>query len=196
MRLGIIGTVAACLLAAGMAGCNCGASPGLTAVFTDLTYTQDGRALVLEATNGLFAALPPTSTPVRLSDRHCEFSKSKSLDCVRIASDGRRAVALINNSASDPAGSATLHLLTLPKAEGGQGVADEVIAQNVYDAAFSQDGAELVWAVSSGQAGYVTLVRLGPAGPEELVPSMSLSGASANAMKTVVVTPTGSRTSA
>ncbi len=191
MAHGRMPAVAVVALLIALQGCNCGKEPGLLAIYTDLTYTNDGRTLVLEATDGLYAAQPPTATPVRLSEMHCGFSKTKSLDCVQIASDGRRAAALINATAKDAPGTAALHLLTLPTGAGGEGVSDQVIAQGVYGAAFSQDGAELVWGIPGEKSGTMALWRLGPAGGEAFIPEIALTQSEASAMKVVAVTPAG-----
>ena len=58
-------TPALAFLCLSLAACE---TPSLLTIFTALAYTSDGQALVLEATDGIYLASPPDSTPERLGD--------------------------------------------------------------------------------------------------------------------------------
>ncbi|MGI5863028.1 MAG: hypothetical protein ACOX6T_13335 [Myxococcales bacterium] len=180
----------ALLLALG--ACRCGDGTALTTFFTDLRYTRDGRALVLEATDGLYAASPATDDPRRLTAEHCTSSTTYALDCVRVSPDGARVAALLRPTTE---GERELDIFELHQwrfEDLGEERASKV-ADGVIDAAYTPDGRELVWVRLNAYETGVAVYRLGPGEvEEELIAAITLgAGDPADAMGTVVLTSFG-----
>ncbi len=168
-------------------------APGLFTIFTALAYTGDGQALLLEATDGIYLASPPDSTPQRLGSARygCEGAGQYALGCARMAADGRR-IALLRDMKAGGASSAPLWDLWL--FERGNGNADGIrVAAGVADAAFTPDSGELLW-TRPGQGGRADLFRLGPGGEERRVIEDIELGAEdgvADALDALIVTSAG-----
>jgi hypothetical protein len=179
--------LAAAALLAVLSGCSCGGDESLTTYFTDVRFTPDGRALVLEANDGLYVAAPADEPPRRLNELHCETSAWRALDCVRVAPDGERIAALLAPQQVGGAQLWELHLWPV-RGEGGG-----LVAGGVLDAAFSPDGGELIWVQPGALAGTAAIWRLGPgAVAEELVSSFVLEvDDPARALGGVVVSSVG-----
>ncbi len=178
----------ALLLALG--ACRCGDGTALTTFFTDLSYTPDGRALVLEATDGLYVASPPTDDPRRLTTEHCTGSTTYALDCVRMAPDGGRLAALLRPEPQGEVDLFELHQWRFD--ELGEERAGKV-AYGVIDAAYTPDGRELVYVRPKADQTGVAVYRLGPGEVEEaLIPAITLgAGDPGEAIGTVVLTSFG-----
>ena len=171
-------------------------TPTLLTVFTDLTYTQNGDAVVLNATDGLYVAAPPEDTPHRLgsSKKGCEGDLQYTLGCTRLSEDGASLAVLRSpkTSAQGEAGSAVLWDLWLFDLSRGDRDG-KIVARGVTDAAFSPDGSELLWTAPNGSGGTSLFRRDGSGAPETLVASLtSAEGDSlGEAMASVVLTSAG-----
>jgi hypothetical protein len=168
-------------LSLSLPACNC---DSLLAVFSDVAYTSDGRALVLEANDGIYVARPPTDGPQRATDRHCTDSPTHSLDCVRVSSNGRKLAVLSAPRVESGSKVWDLELIGMGEASDGSNELEEPVsvAAGVLDAAFSQDARELLWAKPGSAADTVDVYRRASDGSEqELAREISLGGASSSA---------------
>ncbi len=151
--------------------------------FSDLQFTADGRALVLEGSDGIYLATPPLEPPKKISDRHCNNSQSQSLDCVRISADGSRLAILSRPHGERNAPLWDLHQFRIQDAEKPllpfKRFEPELVSDSVFDAAWSQDGQTLVYAKQGPEKGTVGIFRLAPGQvEEELVRSIDLGKSS------------------
>lgn len=183
------------LLCGLLAGCE-GERPSF-GYFSDLQYTADGRALVLEGSDGIYVAIPPESPPKRISERHCAASQTSSLDCVRISADGSRLAILSRPRGDRNAPIWDLHQFRIRDAERPlmpfERIEPELVTTSAYDAAWSQDGQTLVYAKPGPEVRTVSLYRLAPGNVEEqLVRSIDLGQSSpVNGGSSFVLTPYG-----
>ena len=183
------GLLAALALTFCLAACD---SPTLFTIFTALSYTGDGQALLLEATDGIYLASPPDDTPKRMgsSKQGCEGAGQYALGCARIAADSAR-IALLRDMKSSASGTPTWNLWLF---ERGSGNSDGTrVAEGVVDAAFTPDGAELLW-TKAGEDGRLSLFRLGPEGAEERVLEaigLGESDGDSDALSALIVTSAG-----
>lgn len=165
--------------------------------FSDLLYTADGRALVLEGNDGIYIATPPTATPKRVSERHCNESQTQSLDCVRISADGSRLAILSRRHGDRTAPVWDLHQFRIQDAEKPllpfKRIEPELVTEDARDAAWSHDGLTLVYAKPGPVQGTVGLFRLAPGNvEEELVRAVDITNSSnSQGGSALVVTPYG-----
>jgi hypothetical protein len=157
-------SAAALLWASCSAGCS---TPTVTTFFREVAYAPGGASLVLVANDGVYVAHPPSATPRRATDRACAGPARSRLSCARMSADGRR-IALLTAEKS----ARGVFDLGEVQGNGGRGIPAEDlddlkllrVASGVLDAAFSPDGAELVWARAGAAEGTIALERLSPSG--------------------------------
>lgn len=197
MRMRGLLSIALAVSAGGLEACECGSVPSVLTVFTDVVFTPDGRALVLEGLDGIYVSVPPTEPPRRATADHCSQSDTGSLDCTRVSADGSK-VAVLSRPTRD--GTWSLSQFSIGEQEkkprNPSPFTDTLpaeVATGVVDAAWSQDGGELVYARPGKDAGTIGVFRLAPGlEEEELVRSINLEKAPASlAGRAFIVTPWG-----